>query len=221
LAISNKLWTNDHGMAVLSRRNFFGWGAGAFLAIPSLSRATLPQRDLSGRLLDRARAALDRHHRSVLDRNVIGFIDFGAPSREPRFFLVDMFSGQSLSVLVAHGRGSDPDHSGWVERFSNEPGSEASSGGAYLTTESYWGKHGKSRRLKGLDDENSNVESRAIVIHAASYVGADIAVRTGKLGRSEGCLAVASADLDLVIDRLGHGRLIYVDKVSPTSLKSF
>jgi hypothetical protein len=144
----------------------------------------------------------------------MGVVDFAAPSRAPRFFLLDMASGRSSAVLVAHGRGSDPDHSGWVERFSNSPGSEASSAGAYLTADIYSGKHGRSRRLKGLDEENSNVESRAIVIHAAPYVGADIARSTGKLGRSEGCLAVAQADLDLVLDRLGAGRLIYVDKIS-------
>jgi hypothetical protein len=172
---------------------------------------------LSKRLLDRAYGALNRHHSSVMQRDVIGVVDFAAPSRLPRFFLVDLISGQSAAVLVAHGRGSDPDHSGWVERFSNRPGSEASSAGAYLTSDIYSGKHGRSRRLKGLDAENSNVESRGIVIHAAAYVGSNIARSTGKLGRSEGCLAVARDDIDFVLGRLGPGRLIYVDKV-PTQV---
>lgn len=201
---------------MLSRRRFCGLGAGALLALPAISKAALPGDEPTRRLVDRARCALDRHHLSVLERDVIGVVDFAAPSRAPRFFLLDLASGRSSAVLVAHGRGSDPDHSGWVERFSNVPGSEASSVGAYLTGDLYTGKHGRSRRLKGLDDQNSNVESRAIVIHAASYVGADVARNTGKLGRSEGCLAVAQADLDFVLGRLGQGRLIYVDKISAT-----
>lgn len=116
-------------------------------------------------------------------------------------------------MLVAHGRGSDPDHSGWVERFSNEPGSAASSRGAYLTQDIYQGKHGSSRRLLGLDPQNSNAQPRAIVIHAAWYVGPQMIQDHGKLGRSEGCFAFSDNDLSMVLDRLGSGRLIYADKL--------
>lgn len=146
-------------------------------------------------------------------RDRIGIVDFGVPSRTPRFHIVDLSNGRSEALLVAHGRGSDPRHSGWLERFSNEPGSAASSAGAYLTGAIYQGKHGDSRRLAGLDPQNSNAEARAIVIHGAWYVGTDIVRETGKLGRSEGCLAVATSDLDRVMARLGQGCLIYVDKI--------
>ena len=61
-----------------------------------------------------------------------------------------MASGRASSHLVSHGRGSDPDHSGWVERFSNDFGSNASSPGGYLTADYYSGKHGRSQRLIGL-----------------------------------------------------------------------
>jgi len=203
------------GVDVLSRRNFCGLGAGALLALPTLSYAA-PQSKPSPRLLGLARAALEHHQ--LTERDTIGVIDFAAASREPRFHLVDMANGRTSALLVAHGRGSDPDHSGWVQRLSNLPGSYASSAGAYLTSDLYTGKHGRSRRLKGLDAENSNVESRAIVIHAASYVGADIARAYGKLGRSEGCLAVAEPDLDFVLAKLGPSRLIYVDRL-PTAVR--
>jgi hypothetical protein len=103
----------------------------------------------------------------------------------PRFYLHDVASGRSLALLVAHGRGSDPDHSGWVERFSNIPGSAASSAGAYVTGDAYYGKHGASRPLIGLDPENSNAEARAIVVHAAPYVNPGIIRERGKLGRSK------------------------------------
>lgn len=78
--------------------------------------------------------------------------------------------------------------------------------------EDYVGRHGRSRRLIGLDPENSNVEVRRIVIHAARYVSPEIAQR-GKLGRSEGCLALAEADIAQVLERLGPGRMIYAAKI--------
>lgn len=198
---------------MLSRRRFFAWSAGALLSAPALARApgqlTGPPADLLGR----AKAALDRHGSRIPSRDTIGIVDFNAPSRAPRFHIVDLASGRTETVLVAHGRGSDPAHSGWLERFSNQPGSAASSAGAYLTGGTYEGKHGHSRRLIGLDPENSNAEARAIVIHSAWYVGDDMARETGKLGRSEGCLAVAPSDLDVVLARLGPGSLIYAGKV--------
>src|SRR5690606_2067252 len=70
-----------------------------------------------------ARAALDRLGEAIPRRDVVGVADFSAPSRAPRFHLLDMASGRSRSFLVAHGRGSDPDHSGWLRSFSNVMGS--------------------------------------------------------------------------------------------------
>jgi hypothetical protein len=115
-------------------------------------------------------------------------------------------------MLVAHGRGSDPGNTGWLERFSNRPGSNASSGGSFLTGQAYSGKHGHSRKLIGLDPENSAAEARAIVIHAASYVSAELARDQGRIGRSQGCFAVSQADLAQVMARLGPGRLLFASK---------
>lgn len=200
------------GSNLLSRRHFFALGAGALLSAPTLARASSPLADLPVDIIGRAKAALDRHGSRVASRDTIGVVDFGAPSRAPRFHIVDLASGRRETFLVAHGRGSDPAHSGWLERFSNQPGSAASSAGAYVTGGTYEGKHGHSRRLLGLDPENSNAEARAIVIHSAWYVGQDMVRETGKLGRSEGCLAVAPSDLDVVLARLGPGSLIYAGK---------
>lgn len=46
---------------------------------------------------------------SELIRNP-GDRDFAKPSSERRLFLVDLTTGGVTSFLVAHGRGSDPDH---------------------------------------------------------------------------------------------------------------
>jgi hypothetical protein len=130
----------------------------------------------------------------------------------PRFHLVVILGGRTTTLLVAHGRGSDPDHSGLLRSFSNEIGSLASSEGAYLTGEAYLGRHGPSRRLLGLDSSNSNAELRAIVIHSAWYVGPEIVASQGRLGRSDGCFVFSPADIGLVLASLGRGRLIYAGR---------
>ena len=176
-------------------------------ALP-LDRKILPQA-----MITRAKAAMDAHGTAILHRDRMAIADFSQPSRLPRFYLVDLAAGKTEAFLVSHGRGSDPAHSGWLERFSNLPGSNASSDGAYLTGEYYTGKHGRSQRLIGLDPSNNNAEARAIVIHGAWYVSNDMVRQHGKLGRSEGCFAFAEDRLGKVLERLGPGRLIYADKV--------
>ncbi|WP_246263459.1 murein L,D-transpeptidase catalytic domain family protein [Parasphingopyxis algicola] len=189
--------------------------AGGALAasIPAAATAPVTPAAPNGDLLQRALAALQRHQDAIVHRDLIGVADFNAPSRLPRFSIIDLASGRAERLLVTHGRGSDPSHSGWLQRFSNVPGSAATSSGAYLTGRAYSGSHGPSRRLAGLDPENSNAEARAIVIHSAWYANPEVVQEQGKLGRSEGCFAFSHADIAQVLDRLGPGRLIYADKV--------
>jgi L,D-transpeptidase catalytic domain len=163
-------------------------------------------------LLRRALDALERHRGNIEHRDQIGIADFSQHSRAPRFHLLNLGDGTATSHLVAHGRGSDPAHTGWLERFSNQPRSEATSAGAYRTDAIYVGEHGRSMRLDGLDPTNDNAAARAIVVHGAWYVSDDIIRHFGVLGRSEGCLAVANSSLDELLARLGPGRLIYADK---------
>jgi hypothetical protein len=163
-------------------------------------------------LLRRALDALARHRSGIERSDLIGIADFSQHSHSPRFHLINLGDGTASSHLVAHGRGSDPAHTGWLERFSNQPRSEATSAGAYRTGAIYIGEHGRSMRLDGLDPTNDNAASRAIVVHGAWYVSDDIVRHFGVLGRSEGCLAVANSSLDQVLTRLGPGRLIYADK---------
>ncbi len=163
-------------------------------------------------LINRVLAALFRHHSLIWSRDVIAIADFGLPSSAPRFFLVDMLRGTVTSLLVAHGRGSDPDHSGMLQSFSNVVGSLATSEGAYLIGQAYEGIHGPSRRLIGLDPTNDHAEERAIVIHSASYANAEMIAQQGKLGRSDGCFAFGEQDIALVLARLGYGRLLYAGR---------
>jgi hypothetical protein len=196
----------------LNRRTFLGsavLGSAALSISPTFANA-VGQRAPS--LLAKAHAALEQHRAHIRHTDVIAIADFTLASRQPRFHLVDIVSGQTTSLLVAHGRGSDLANSGFVERFSNQPGSYATSKGSYVTGDVYVGKHGRSRRLVGLDPENDQALPRAIVIHAAPYVTHEMAKTQGRVGRSQGCFTVTQLDLEMVLERLGPGRLLFAGK---------
>ena len=168
---------------------------------------------INPQLLERAKAALARHDTSIRYRDSIGVVDFSLPSSEPRFHLVDLLSGKVDSFRVAHGSGSDPLHSGFLEHFSNDFGSHASSNGTYTTADTYHGKYGLSLKLDGRDWTNNNANSRAIVIHNAWYAEDAADAAHGKLGRSQGCFAFSRASQYQVMNRLAGGRMIYADKL--------
>ena len=175
-------------------------------AAPTAPAGTDPQ------LFARAKAALDTHR--IGPRDSMAVVDFSQPSSDPRFHVVNLYTGEVESYRVAHGRGSDPDHSGYVERFSNNFGSYASSNGAYTTADYYDGKYGLSMKVRGLDWSNYNAEPRAIVIHNAWYAEDDMIPIHGKLGRSEGCFAMSRENQYKVMRKLAGGRMIYADKLA-------
>lgn len=205
----------------ISRRGFVGCGVAALLpatfgTAPASAAPLAAFQHGSGinpRLVDRALAAMARHSRKLVATDRIAIADFSMHSVTARFHLIDFERGSVRNLLVAHGRGSDPAHSGWLHHFSNIPGSEATSSGTYVTGQSYIGEHGRSMRLNGLDSSNSTAEERAIVIHAAWYVDPAMAKNQGKIGRSQGCLAVSPDTLDPLLSWLGTGRMIYADRV--------
>jgi hypothetical protein len=214
----------------LNRRHFVGAALAATVSSGLLARSTpLPRRTPSPllpeqvpaaarsaeqpALLAEALAAMDQHAAYVGRRDKIGLVDFALPSRERRFSLIDVEGGRVEHMwLVAHGRGSDESNTGFVQRFSNDPGSNASSRGAYVTAAPYYGKHGRSQRLVGLDSENSMALDRAIVIHGAPYVAPELIDEHGRIGRSFGCFAVEDCQVRTVMAELGEGRLLYAGK---------
>jgi hypothetical protein len=200
----------------LTRRTFLSAGAaaGAAALVPRKLFAQVAPRgpQINPAVKARALAALETHRSRILKTDLIGIADFSKPSRDPRFYIVDLRSGFTTEHLCAHGRGSDPGHSGWLELFSNAVGSEATSNGAFLTGEGYMGKYGHSLRLTGLDYTNSNAEARSIVVHSAWYAEPNVARTFGKLGRSEGCFAMPGISHAETHTRLGLGRMIYAEK---------
>jgi hypothetical protein len=200
----------------LTRRNFLAAGtvAGVAAAVPAKLFATVAPRQpyINPRIRERALAALAAKRSVIRNADVIGIADFSRASRDPRFYILDLRNGFTTEHLVAHGRGSDPGHSGWLEMFSNTVGSEATSNGAYLTGDNYQGKYGYSMRLMGLDYTNSNALERAIVIHSAWYAEPGVINTNGKLGRSEGCFALPGISHAEAMTRLGSGRLLYAER---------
>ncbi|MDZ3832569.1 MAG: murein L,D-transpeptidase catalytic domain family protein [Sphingopyxis sp.] len=161
-----------------------------------------------------AKRQLDRQGRNIAQTDRVGIVDFGLPSARPRFALVDMVAGTIDLFPVTHGRGSDPQHDGWLKSFSNRVGSLATSRGAYRTSDYYWGANGSSMRLAGLEPDNNNADVRAIVVHGAWYAEPSLIATQGKLGRSEGCFVFGEALLPMILYKLGPGRLLFADKLS-------
>lgn len=164
-----------------------------------------PKHLVPDNLLEKAVLYFDENISKQKNQKYIGVIDFSKKSTKPRFFIVDMKTGEVMAVTTAHGKGSDKEHDGYAESFSNVSGSNQSSLGFYRTAETYSGKHGLSLRLDGLSSTNSKARSRAIVIHGADYVRDSAVIQ----GRSFGCPAVSMKNRDEVINRLKGGSLIY------------
>jgi hypothetical protein len=199
------------------RRSFIASAAAATGAL--VLPARLPAQPLtvdagSTRILDIARREVARAGSALWRRDIAGIADFSARSSEPRFHFANLEAGTVQSYLVTHGLGSDPEHDGWLHWFSNEPGSFATSRGAYVTYEWYQGKYGTSIRLGGLDPDNSNALDRAIVMHSAPYASPAFLAEHGVLGRSNGCFAMAPADFMFALTQLSGGRLLYADRLS-------
>jgi hypothetical protein len=169
-----------------------------------------PRGEIRRELLDRALAALDIHHPRLPHRDRMYLVDFRKFSGEARLYEVDIASGQVTTFRTTHGRGSDPAHTGFAQRFSNEPDSHMSSVGAYATAGANWGpQQGPNVLLDGLEYTNNLARDRAIIVHGADYADPDFLAREGKLGRSYGCFSVAHADLEPLRARMGEGRLLF------------
>ena len=68
-------------------------------------------------------------------------------------------------------------------------------------------------RLGSLDPDNSHTFDRAIVMHAATYCTQEHVDRWGRLGRSNGCFALAPQDFMFALQNLSGGRLIFADRL--------
>jgi len=135
-------------------------------------------------------------------------IDYSRPSTEPRLWVFDLATGAlRYRELVAHGKGTGEN---MATRFSDEMNSHQTSLGLFVTAETYVGSNGYSLRMDGLEPGfNGRARERAIVMHGAPYVNADMAVKQGRLGRSWGCPALREAVAREVIDFVRGGGVVF------------
>lgn len=191
-----------------------GLTAGAALALPARAFAAVAGgTPYERRILEAAAQQKSRVESQLWRTDVVGIADFAQPSWKPRMHLANLENGTVRSFLIAHGKGSDPEHDGWLNNFSDRPGSEATSRGAYLTCEWYKGKYGTSIRLVGLDHDNATALERLIVVHPAWYVDTAMIDKWGKIGRSQGCFALSNKDFNDVLWHLSGGRLLFADRI--------
>ncbi|MDO9474449.1 MAG: murein L,D-transpeptidase catalytic domain family protein [Caulobacter sp.] len=184
-----------------------------FVPPPPAARAAVtldPRGQIRKALLDDALVAFRRHGDRIARKDEIYLVDFQQHSSKPRLFRLDMTTGEVAAWRTAHGRGSDPAHTGFAQRFSNVPDSNASSVGAYLTAgQSSGRKHGPNVLLDGLEPTNNEARQRAIIVHAADYCEPAYVAAHGKLGRSYGCFSLSQADLKVLRPAMDAGRLLF------------
>ncbi len=153
-------------------------------------------------------AYLRVRERRLTDKTLVTIVDYSVASDRRRLAVADVRTGKVLFyTYVAHGKGSGLKY---ATRFSNRPGTDASSLGVYLTGTTYYGKHGYSLRLHGLDPRfNGAAYRRDIVVHSAWYVSRAFARTHGRMGRSWGCFAL-SRKVEGAVVRLISGATVLV-----------
>ena len=150
----------------------------------------------------------------LVRRPVLTIIDYEVSSYQQRLWVIDMTSGKVLhQEWVSHGMGRPRGSGGTMEEalsFSNDPGTLKSSLGLFVTAETYYGRHGYSLKLDGLEEGvNDNARERLIVMHGAEYVTPDRA--TDRLvGRSWGCPAVRPGISKVLIDSIKEGSVLWI-----------
>ncbi len=144
-----------------------------------------------------------------LKENIISVVDFSQASTQKRFYLIDMDAKKVLyQNYVAHGKNTGVLN---ATRFSNILHSNQSSLGFFKTGETYYGKHGLSLKLDGLEKGiNHLARKRHIVIHSASYAEESFIKKYGRLGRSFGCPALPSENYAEVIELIKNGTLLFI-----------
>lgn len=145
------------------------------------------------------------------EKSILTIIDFDQLSTKKRLYIIDLNKKEILlNTWVAHGQRSGKDE---AINFSNRNDSYTSSLGFYVTGEVYKGMHGKSLKLDGMDNGfNNNARMRSIVVHGANYVSAGTINTLGRLGRSQGCPAVAPELANDVINTIEDKTVLFINK---------
>lgn len=141
--------------------------------------------------------------------SIISIVDFSLSSAKKRLFVIDLKNYKVLyNTYVAHGRNSGTE---FAKQFSNNPSSNKSSLGFYVTGTTYDGEHGYSLHLEGEEKGiNDNAYKRAIVMHCADYVNEKFIEKKGYIGRSLGCPAIPKKVYKPIINEIKDGSCLFL-----------
>jgi hypothetical protein len=144
-----------------------------------------------------------------LNDTILTIIDYSLPSTKERLFIIDLKNYKLLKkTLVAHGTETG---ALYAQFFSNKPQSHQSSLGFFITGDTYFGKHGYSLRMSGIEKGiNDNARERAIVFHGAKYVSTTFIEKYGRLGRSFGCPALPQTENQSIIDMIKEESCVFI-----------
>ena len=145
----------------------------------------------------------------IAKQNILSVVDFSQSSKNKRLYIVDIDKREVLvNTYVAHGRNSGKE---FATSFSNSVSSLKSSLGFFVTKATYYGEHGLSLRIDGVESGiNDNAEKRAVVVHGADYLGDRYLGGNPFSGRSWGCPAVPSELSSQIIDMIKDGSVMFI-----------
>lgn len=85
----------------------------------------------------------------IAKQNILSVVDFSQSSKNKRLYIVDIEKREILmNTYVAHGRNSGKE---FATSFSNSISSLKSSLGFFITRSTYFGEHGLSLRIDGVE----------------------------------------------------------------------
>lgn len=105
------------------------------------------------------------------NQRIVLLWDLSIHSGRRRFVVWNIIENRvEHAFLASHGSGSRRSHvPSAYARVSNADGSHLSSVGRALVAERYVGRYGVAYRLDGLDETNSAMRKRCIVLHSWRY----------------------------------------------------
>jgi hypothetical protein len=154
------------------------------------------------------------------EKSIISIADFDQLSSTKRLWIIDLDRhALIMNTWVAHGQHSGDDK---ATHFSNTDDSFESSIGFFVTGEVYNGKHGRSLKLDGMDaGYNDRARARSIVVHGAPYVSQGTINALGRLGRSQGCPAVAQELANNVIETIEGKTVLFINSSEQSYTSKF
>lgn len=166
--------------------------------------------DLNPQVIDVLKSIIEAiNDQGITHTSILTLIDYSLPANQKRLWVIDLMHQNVLfHTYVSHGLTSGTLESKF---FSNRFNSKASSIGVYLADKPYYGRHGLSLKLNGLDQGfNDNADARAVVIHGGWYVEENFIQKYGRAGRSWGCPAVPDGLISPIIDMIKNDSIIVI-----------